>query len=79
LHKIKCRSLQRKAKAVITKLAPGSFSPKHESPLNVKVTAINLLFLAAFFIQMQYSTAEMKQPILIDSEFTQPQKLQLHF
>jgi Ethanolamine utilization protein EutJ (predicted chaperonin) len=28
--KKKCRSLQRKAKAVVTKLAPGSFSPKAE-------------------------------------------------
>jgi hypothetical protein len=30
--KKKCRSLQRKAKAVVTKLAPGSFSPKAEGP-----------------------------------------------
>jgi hypothetical protein len=28
---------------------------------------------------MQYSTADTKPPILIDSEFTQPQKLQLPF
>jgi hypothetical protein len=35
--------------------------------------------VAAFFTQMQYSDAETKQPILIDSEFTQPEKLQLRF
>jgi hypothetical protein len=55
------------------------FFAKSREPLNIKVTVINLLFLAAFFIQMQYSTAETKQPILIDSKFTQPQKLQLRF
>jgi len=48
-------------------------------PIDIKVTAINLLFLIAFCIQMQHSTADTKQPILINSEFTQPQKLQLHF
>jgi len=40
---------------------------------------VNCLFLAAFVLQMQHSGAETKQPILIDSEFTQPEKLQLHF
>ncbi len=30
--KKKCHSLQRKAKAVVTKLAPGSFSPKADGP-----------------------------------------------
>jgi hypothetical protein len=34
--KKKCRSLQRKAKAVVTKLAPGSFSPKAEGPSTSK-------------------------------------------
>jgi hypothetical protein len=34
--KKKCRSLQQKAKAVITKLAPGSFSPKPETQLTSK-------------------------------------------
>ncbi len=36
-------------------------------------------FLAAFVLQMQHSGAETKQPILIDTAFTQPQKLQLRF
>jgi hypothetical protein len=40
---------------------------------------VNLLFLAAFAIQMQHSGAETKQPILIDTAFSQPQKLQLRF
>jgi hypothetical protein len=34
--KKKCRSLQRKAKAVVTKLAPGSFSPKTETQSSSK-------------------------------------------
>jgi hypothetical protein len=48
-------------------------------PIDLKIVAVNLLFLPAFFIQMQFSDAETKQPILIDSEFTQPEKLQLRF
>jgi len=40
---------------------------------------VNCLFLAAFVLQMQHSGAETKQPILIDTEFTQPDKLQLRF
>jgi len=40
---------------------------------------VNCLFLAAFVLQMQHSGAETKQPILIDTAFTQPDKLQLHF
>ncbi len=55
------------------------FFTKSREPLNIKVVAVNLLFLAAFSLQMQYSTAETKPPILIHSEFTQPQKLQLRF
>jgi len=43
------------------------------------VTMVNFLFLTAFVLQMQYSGAETKQPILIDSEFTQLEKLQLCF
>jgi hypothetical protein len=57
----------------------GSFPTAGTSTASKKVIAVNLLFLAAFFIQMQYSDAETKQPILIDSEFTQPDKLQLRF
>jgi len=40
---------------------------------------VNCLFLAAFVLQMQHSGAETKQPILIDTAFTQPDKLQLRF
>ena len=57
----------------------GQFFPKSREPLDIKIAAVNLLFLAAFFLHMQYSDAETKLPILIDSEFTQPQKLQLCF
>jgi hypothetical protein len=56
-----------------------SISTAGTSTANKEVIMVNLLFLAAFFTQMQYSDAEMKQRILIDSEFTQPEKLQLHF
>jgi hypothetical protein len=55
------------------------FFSQTREPFDIKVTAINLLFLTAFFIQMQHSSAETKQPILIDSEFTQPERLQLRF
>jgi hypothetical protein len=70
---------QKKSKSRHDKACSKQFFAKSREPLNIKVTAINLLFLAAFFIQMQYSTAQTKQPILINSEFTQPQKLQLCF
>jgi len=30
--KQRCRKLKRQAKAVVTKLAPGAFSPKHQPP-----------------------------------------------
>jgi len=49
---------------------------QEQRALDIKVTTINLVFLAAFFTQMQYSIADTKPPILIDSEFTQPHKLQ---
>jgi len=55
------------------------FFTKNRDPINLKIVAGKLLFLAAFFTQMQFSDAETKQPILIDSEFTQPEKLQLCF
>jgi hypothetical protein len=55
------------------------FFTKNRDPIDLKIVAVNLLFLAAFFTQMQFSDAETKQPILIDSEFTQPEKLQLRF
>jgi hypothetical protein len=57
----------------------GTFSTASTSTASKKVIMVNLLFLAAFFTQMQYSDAETKPPILIDSEFTQPEKLQLRF
>jgi hypothetical protein len=58
----------------------GQFFTKAREPIDFKIIAVNILFLAAFFIQMQFSDAETtKPPILIDSEFTQPQKLQLRF
>ena len=47
--------------------------------LNLGITAVNSLFIIAFFIQMQYSEAETKQPLLIDSTFSQPSRLQLRF
>jgi hypothetical protein len=76
--KRKCKSLQRKAQAVVTRLAPG-FLYKVWWPLDLNITAINLLFLIAFIIQMQFSEAENKQHILINSEFSQPDGLQLNF
>jgi hypothetical protein len=54
----------------------GPFSAASQSTASKKVTMVNCLFLAAFFIQMQHSDAETKQPILIDSEFSQPETLQ---
>ncbi len=48
-------------------------------PLNLDITAVNLLFIAAFVVQMQCSQAETKQPIMIDSTFSQPSRLQLCF
>ncbi len=58
----------------------GQFFTKNRESIDLKIIAVNLLFLAAFFIQMQYSDAETtKPPILINSEFNQPQKLQLRF
>jgi hypothetical protein len=55
------------------------FSAASRSTAGKKVIMVNCLFLAAFFAQMQYSDTETKPPILIDSEFTQPEKLQLRF
>jgi len=49
------------------------------SNINFSATAVNTLFILAFFIQMQYSDADTKQPILIDSTFSQPPHLQLRF
>jgi hypothetical protein len=46
-------------------------------PLNFNITAVNLLFIIAFTIQMQFLEAETKQPILIDSTFSQATRLQL--
>jgi hypothetical protein len=57
----------------------GPFSAASRSTASKKVIMVNLLFLAAFFAQTQYSDAETRPPILIDSEFTQPEKLQLSF
>jgi hypothetical protein len=58
----------------------GQFFTKGREPIDLKIVAVYLLFLTAFFLQMQYSDAETtKPPILFDSEFTQPQKLQLRF
>ncbi len=45
----------------------------------IGVKAINLLFITAFLIQMQFYTADRKTPKLINSVFTQPDKLQLRF
>jgi hypothetical protein len=60
-----------------------SFFPEKQQswrwPFNFNVTAVNLLFILAFFIQMQYSEADTKRPILIDSTFSQPTRLQLRF
>ena len=56
-----------------------AFSAAGRSTASKKVVMVNCLFLAANVLQMQHSNAETKQPILIDSEFTQPDKLQLHF
>lgn len=55
--------------------------PQWRWPLyfNCSATAINTLFILAFFVQMQYSGADTKQPILIDSTFSQPPRLQLRF
>jgi hypothetical protein len=47
--------------------------------LNFNITAVNLFFIVAFTIPMQFSEAETKQPILIDSAFSQPTRLQLRF
>jgi len=47
--------------------------------IDFSVTAVNTLFILAFFIQMHYSGADTKQPILIDSTFSQPSRLQLRF
>ena len=56
-----------------------AFSAAGLSTARKNVTMVNCLFLAAFVLQMQHSGAETKQPILIDTEFTQPDKLQLRF
>ena len=55
------------------------FSSAGISTVRKNVTMVNCLFLAAFVLQMQLSGAETNQPILIDSEFTQPENLQLRF
>jgi hypothetical protein len=68
-----------KSKSCHHKTRSRQFFTNSRERLNVKVTAINLLFLAVFFIQMQYSTVDTKPPILINFEFNQPQKLQLCF
>ncbi len=52
---------------------------KTKWPLNLGITAINLLFIIAFAIEMQFSEAKQKQAILINSEFSQPQWLKLCF
>jgi hypothetical protein len=56
-----------------------SILPKTWESLHIRVTVINLLFPTAFFIQMPFLIADTKPPILIYSEFTQPDKLQLRF
>ena len=56
-----------------------TFSTASSAIASRNVTWVNFLFLAAFVLQMQHSGAETKQPILIDTAFTQPQKLQLRF
>jgi len=56
-----------------------AFSAAGISTARKNVTMVNCLFLAAFVLQMQHSGAETKQPILIDTAFTQPDKLQLRF
>jgi hypothetical protein len=61
------------------KAGSGGLFTKAREPLHISVTAINLLFLAAFAIQMQFSTADTKPLTLINSEFTHPEHLQLHF
>jgi len=47
--------------------------------INFRASAVNTLFILAFFIQLRYSGADTKQPILIDSTFSQPSCLQLRF
>jgi len=56
-----------------------AFSAAGISTARKNITMVNCLFLAAFVLQMQHSGAETKQPILIDTAFTQPDKLQLRF
>jgi hypothetical protein len=69
---------------VVTKLAPGAFSPKQPSPYppfskhGQPITIIlTCTILWSGFLQL--STSQTKKPILIDSIFSQPDKLQLHF
>jgi hypothetical protein len=75
-----CKSLRQKAKSGGNQTGTWSIlSAADLSTARKNVTMVNFLFLTAFVFQMQYSGAETKQPILIDSEFTQPEKMQLRF
>ncbi len=75
----KMQIVKKKSSSGCHQTSTRGFLTKTREPLHVGVIAMNLLFLFAFFIQMQYSTAHTKPPILIDSEFSQPQGLQLRF
>jgi hypothetical protein len=75
--------IKKKSTCSVNKIGSRGFLSKEGSkwrwPLDLNITAVNLLFIIAFVIQMQYSEANTKHPILIDSTFSQPSRLQLCF
>jgi hypothetical protein len=80
------RKLRRQAKVVVTKLAPGGFFAQATSGQSVSRSAnprafvLTCAILWSCFLQLSSSNSSAsKKPILIDSIFTQPDKLQLRF
>jgi hypothetical protein len=74
---------KKKSASCCYQIGPRGFLPKTREPLHIRVTTVNLLFLAAFVCCICHTNGVLfgqnKPPILIDSEFTQTEKLQLRF
>jgi hypothetical protein len=77
------KSVRKSEKATVTKLAPGAFSPKQQTPCFC--TCLSAFFFFFFFLDilaLKINGAQAVpdlQPKLLDSNYVEPSKLQLLF
>jgi hypothetical protein len=74
------KSVQKLAKAAITKLVPGAFSPKQQTPASTPSPPHFFFFLELLALKMNRAQAVPDPELsLVDSNFVEPNKLQLLF